>query len=96
MFAIYLLLPSKSMRVKVTQCCLTICDPMEYTLQGVLQVRILESVAFSPSPVDLPTPGIEPGSPLHCRGILYQLSYQGSPLEKEMAIPSSTLAWKIP
>ena len=97
-FAIYLLLPSKSMKVKVTQSCLTLCDPTEYTVQGVLQIRILESVAFSPSPVDLPTPGIEPGSQfnlMHCR-ILYQLSYQGSPLEKEMAIHSSTLAWKIP
>ena len=35
-----------------------------------------------PSPVDLPDPGIELGSPaLHCRQILYQLSYQGSPLK---------------
>ena len=30
-----------------------------------------------PSPVDLPNPGIEPGSPAF-RWILYQLSYQGS------------------
>ena len=34
---------------------------------------------------------------LHCRQILYQVSYQGSPpLEKEMATHSSILAWKIP
>ena len=32
-----------------------------------------------PSPVDLPNPGIKPGSPA-CRWILYQLSYQGSPI----------------
>ena len=32
------------------------------------------------SPGDLPNPGIEPGL-LHCRRILYQLSYQGSPQE---------------
>ena len=63
MFAIYLLLPSKSMKVKVTQSCLTLCDPMDYTVQGVIQVRILEWVAFSPSPVDLPNPGTELGSP---------------------------------
>ena len=31
-----------------------------------------------PSPGDLPNPGIEP-SFLHCRQILYQLSYKGSP-----------------
>ena len=34
-----------------------------------------------PSPVDLPDPGIEPGL-LHCRRILYQLSYEGSPVVK--------------
>ena len=28
---------------------------------------------------NLPKPGIEPRSPLHCRWILYQLSFQGSP-----------------
>ena len=33
-----------------------------------------------PFSVDLPDPGIEPGSLLHCRQTLYQLSYQGSPL----------------
>ena len=32
-----------------------------------------------PSTGDLPDPGIEPGY-LHCRQILYQLSYKGSPL----------------
>ena len=31
-----------------------------------------------PPPGDLPNPGIKPGLP-HCRRILYQLSYQGSP-----------------
>ena len=31
-----------------------------------------------PSPGDLPDPGIEPGL-LHCRRILYQLSYEGRP-----------------
>ena len=32
-----------------------------------------------PSPVDLPNQGSNPGL-LHCRQILYQLSYQGSPM----------------
>ena len=33
------------------------------------------------SPADHPDPGIEPGQGLlHCRWILYQLSYQGSPV----------------
>ena len=34
------------MKVKVTQLCLTLCDPMDYTVYGILQARILEWVAF--------------------------------------------------
>ena len=29
-------------KVKVTQSCLTLCDPMIYTVHGILQARILE------------------------------------------------------
>ena len=29
-------------KVKVTQSCLTLCDPMDYTIHGILQARILE------------------------------------------------------
>ena len=93
---------SKQLKVKVTQLCPTLCDPMDYTVHGILQARILEWVAFPfsrgssqskdrtqisriaggfftsrgtreaqeywhgqpiPSPVDLPDPGVEPGSP---------------------------------
>ena len=32
-------------KVKVTQLCLTLCDPMDYTVHGILQARILEWVA---------------------------------------------------
>ena len=35
---------------------------MDYTVHGILPVRILEWVAY-PSPEDLPNPGIEPMSP---------------------------------
>ena len=35
-----------SMWVKVAQSCLTLCDPMDYTVNGILQARILEWVAF--------------------------------------------------
>ena len=105
------------MWVKVAQSCPTLCDPMNYTVNGILQARILKQVTF-PSPGDLPHPGIEPRSPalqadslpaepqekpkntgvgslsllqgifptqelnwglLHCRWILNQLSYVGSP-----------------
>ena len=48
--------------MKVAQSCLTLSDTMDYTVQGILQVAILEWVAF-PSPGDLPDQGIEPGPP---------------------------------
>ena len=32
--------------VKVAQLCLTLCNPMDYTVHGILQARILEWVAF--------------------------------------------------
>ena len=32
--------------VKVAQSCLTLCDPMDYAVHGLLQARVLEWVAF--------------------------------------------------
>ena len=32
-------------KVKGAQSCLTLCDPMDYTVYGILQARILEWVA---------------------------------------------------
>ena len=52
----------RGVKVKGAQLCLTLCDPMDYTVPGMLQARILQWVAF-PSPGVLPNPGIEPGSP---------------------------------
>ena len=34
-------------KVKVAQSCLTLCDPMDYAVQGILQARMLEWVTFS-------------------------------------------------
>ena len=48
--------------MKVTQLCLTLCDSMDYTAQGILQARILEWVAV-PFSRDPPNPEIEPRSP---------------------------------
>ena len=48
-------------KVKVIQSCPTLWDPLDYTVQGILQARTLEWVAV-PSPRDLPNPGIEPRS----------------------------------
>ena len=50
------------MKIKVTQSCPTLCDPMNYTVHGILQARILEWVAL-PISKDLPNPGIKPRSP---------------------------------
>ena len=55
------------------------CDPMDYTVHGILRARILEWVAFLYLLQGIfPTQGLNPGLP-HCRRILYQLSYKGSP-----------------
>ena len=66
-------------KVKGAQSCLTLCDPMNYTVHGILQARILEWVTFLSLlrgifPIQESNQDL-----LHCRRILYQLSYQGSP-----------------
>ena len=35
----------KKVEVKITQSCPTPCDPMDYTVHGILQARILKWVA---------------------------------------------------
>ena len=35
-----------SREVKVAQSCLTLCDPMDYTVHGILQAKILEWLAI--------------------------------------------------
>ena len=40
------LLITTAWKVKVIQSCRTLCDPMDYTVHGILQARILEWVAF--------------------------------------------------
>ena len=40
------LLSAPEVKVKVAQSCPTLCDPMDYTVHGILQARILEWVAF--------------------------------------------------
>ena len=44
----FLLIPSSYpvLKVKVTQLCPTLCNPMDYTVHGILQARILEWLAF--------------------------------------------------
>ena len=51
---------------------------MDYTVHGILQARILEWIRQSLLQGMFPTQESNRGL-LHCRRILYQLSYQGSP-----------------
>ena len=37
---------TEKVKVKVIQLCPTLCDPIDYTVHGILQARILEWVAF--------------------------------------------------
>ena len=52
--------------------------PPGSSVHEIFQARILERVAFSFSRGSSPTQGSNPGL-LHCRQILNQLSYKGSP-----------------
>ena len=66
------------MKVKVTQSCLTFCDPMDrsipgFSVLGILQARILKWVA-----VPFSRGSSQPRSPA-LKVILYHLSHQGSP-----------------
>ena len=38
--------PHLEWKVKVTQSCVTLCDPMDYTVHGIFQASILEQVDF--------------------------------------------------
>ena len=57
--------PKKDLKVKakVTQLCPILCNPMDYTVHGILQARIQEWVDIYSLPGNLPNPGIEPRSP---------------------------------
>ena len=60
--------------VKVAQLCPTLCDPIDYTVHGILQARILEWAAI-PFSRGSSNPGIEPRSPA-LQAIVYCLSHQ--------------------
>ena len=57
-------LKCEKVKVLVTQSCLTLCNPMDFSppgsaVHGILQARILDRVAISYSR-ESPQPGIEP------------------------------------
>ena len=63
--------------MKVTQSFLTLCNSTDYRIHGILQARILEWVAYPFLQWIFLTKQLNWGL-LHCRRILYQLSYQES------------------
>ena len=65
-------------KAKVAQSCPTFCIPMDYTIHGILQARILDSLSLLQG--IFPTQGSNPDLP-HCSQILYQLSHKGSTVE---------------
>ena len=72
---------------EVTQSCLTLCNPIDFSLlgssvHGIFQAIVLEWIAISFSNGShfllqgiFPTQGLNPGLP-HCRQTLYHLSHQ--------------------
>ena len=75
---------SQRVKVLVTQSCLTLCDPVDWSpppetplSMWILQARTLVGCHALLQGI-FPTQGSKPGL-LHCRPILYHLSHQGSP-----------------
>ena len=71
------------MCVLVSQLCPTVCDSMDCSppgssVYGIFQAKILEWFAISFFRGSFLTQGLNVGL-LHCRQILHQLRYQGSP-----------------
>ena len=64
---------SLKVKVKVTHSCLTLCDPIDYTVHGNLQARRLEWVAFPFSRGIFPTRGLFQANCLPAERVLYQL-----------------------
>ena len=67
---------------------------MDYIVQGILQTRILEWVAF-PFFRDLPNPGIEPGSPAW-PGDSLPTELSGKPLPDGVLTFLSLQGWGFP
>ena len=72
----------------VAQSCLTLCNPMDYTVHGILQARVLDWVAI-PSLGDLPGSGIKPVSPALAGGFLTI-----GPPGKSLDVISKAMNWK--
>ena len=62
-------------KVKLAQLCLTLCNPMDYTVLRILRAKILEGGILSLLQGIFPTQRLNPGL-LLCRWLLYCLSHE--------------------
>ena len=91
-------------KVRVSQLCLTLCDPMVYTVHGILQARIFEWVTFpfsrgASQPKDW-TQVVHIAGGFLTRWAtreawVHSLGWV-NPLDKGMATHSGILPWRIP
>ena len=79
--------------MKVTQSCLTLCDPLDYTVHGILQARILEWIAVPFSRGSLVAQLVKNPSTMQETRVR-SLGWE-DPLEKGEATHSNILAWRI-
>ena len=84
------------MKVKVAQSCMTLCDPMDYTVHGILQARILE-VHLSLLQGIFLTQGSNLDL-LHHRWSLYLLNHKENAFIEHVKCQSETVSymWKLP
>ena len=76
------------MKVKVVQSCLTLCNPMDYTVHGILQARMMDWVAFAFSRGVFPIQSSEP-LPIPCLHDLYAA-------ENDLGmVPRALGSWRI-
>ena len=89
-----------SVKVKVTQLCPTLCNPIVYTVHEFLQARILEWVAFpfsrgSPQPRDRTQISCIAGRFLTSWGTREALVFQGEVLKKAYFFSLLWNTWKF-
>ena len=70
--------------MKVTQLCLTFCDPMDYTVHGILQARILQWVSCFLLQGIFPTQGLN-------LGLLHYALIKKLWMKKKLQIPITEL-----
>ena len=65
-------LPFRILKVKVAQLCLTVCNPTDYTVHGILQARKLEWLSHSLLQGIIPSQGSNPGLSHRSLGKAYE------------------------